>query len=116
MACAAALATLDVYADEGLLERVGELASHWEDALHSLKGEPNVIDIRNLGLMGAVELTPEAGKPGKRGYDVFLKCFEMGVYARVAGDVLAISPPLIAEESHVEQAVETLRKAIRAVA
>ncbi len=116
VAIAAGLATLDVYKEEGLFERGAALAPMFQEALHSLKDEPNVIDIRNIGLMGAVELAPEAGKPGKRGYDVFLKCFEMGVYCRVAGDVLAFSPPLIAEEKHVEEAVETLRKAIRAVA
>jgi len=116
VAIAAGLATLEVYKEEDLFERGAALSPMFQEALHSLKDEPNVIDIRNIGLMGGVELAPEEGKPGKRGYDVFLKCFEMGVYARVAGDVLAFSPPLIAEESHVEQAVETLRKAIRAVA
>ena len=116
VAIAAGLATLDVYKEEDLFERGNKLAPMFQEAVHSLKGEPNVIDIRNIGLMGAVELAPEAGKPGKRGYDVFLKCFEMGVYTRVAGDVLAFSPPLIAEEKHVEEAVETLRKAVRAVA
>lgn len=116
VAIAAGLATLDVYKEEGLFERGHQLAPMFQEAMHSLKGEPNVIDVRNIGLMGAVEMAPEAGKPGKRGYDVFLKCFEMGVYSRVAGDVMALSPPLIAEEAHVEEAVETLRKAIRAVA
>ena len=116
VAIAAGLATLDVYKEEDLFERGNKLAPMFQEAVHSLKDEPNVIDIRNIGLMGAVELAPEAGKPGKRGYDVFLKCFEMGVYTRVAGDVLAFSPPLIAEEKHVEEAVETLRKAVRAVA
>ena len=116
LAIAAGLATLDVYKEDGLFERGHALAPAFQEAVHSLKGEPNVIDIRNIGLMGAVEVAMEDGKPGKRGYDIFLKCYENGVYCRVAGDVLAFSPPLIAEEHHVEEAVEALRKALRATA
>ncbi len=98
LACAAALATLDVYADEGLLERVGELASHWEDALHSLKGVRNVIDVRNIGLMGAVELAPRDGAVGARGFDAHCKAFfEEDLLVRFTGDILAMSPPLIVE-------------------
>jgi beta-alanine--pyruvate transaminase len=115
VAVAAGLATLDVYKEDGLFERAAALAPAFQEALHSLKGEPHVIDIRNIGLMGAVEMAPIAGQAGKRGYDAFLKCFENGVYLRLTADTLAFSPPLIAEESHIEQAVECLRKVLRAL-
>jgi len=113
LAVAAGLATLDVYKEEGLFGRGNDLAPVLQDAVHSLKGEPHVIDIRNIGLMAAVELAPIDGAPGKRGYDAFLKAYEAGVYIRLAGDVLAFSPPLIAEPSHIEIMVETLRKVLR---
>ena len=115
LAVAAGLATLDVYRDEGLFARGHALAPAFQEMVHSLKGEPNVTDIRNIGLMAAVDLAPYPGESGKRGYDVFLKCYEEGAYIRLTGDTMALSPPLIANESHVEQAVETLRKAIRSV-
>ncbi|TJX73263.1 MAG: aspartate aminotransferase family protein, partial [Mesorhizobium sp.] len=79
IACAAALGTLDTYKEEGLLTRGEELAPYWEDALHSLKGEPHVIDIRNIGLIGAIELAPIAGSPTKRAFSAFVKAFERGV-------------------------------------
>jgi beta-alanine--pyruvate transaminase len=97
VACAAALATLDVYAKEGLLTRAASLAAEWENAVHSLRGLPHVIDVRNYGLIGAVELEPRAGKPGTRGFEVFLKCFERGLMVRQTGDTIAMSPPLIIE-------------------
>ena len=113
LAVAAGLATLDVYKEEGLFERGASLAPVLEDAVHSLKGEPHVIDIRNIGLMAGVELAPIPGQPGKRGYNAFLKAFEAGVYIRLSGDTLAFSPPLIAENQHIETMVETLRKVLR---
>jgi beta-alanine--pyruvate transaminase len=113
LAVAAGLATLDVYKEEGLFERAASLAPVLEDAVHSLKGEPHVIDIRNIGLMAAVELAPIPGQPGKRGYDAFLKAFEAGVYIRLSGDTLAFSPPLIAEKEHFEVMIETLRKVLK---
>ncbi len=113
LAVAAGLATLDVYKEDDLFNRGAALAPVLEDAVHSLKGEPHVIDIRNIGLMAAVELAAVPGAPGKRGYDAFLKAYEAGVYIRLAGDVLAFSPPLIAEASHIETMVETLRKVLR---
>src|ERR1700742_2711685 len=97
LACAAALATLDVYAKESLLTRAASMAAEWEDAVHSLRARPHVIDIRNYGLIGAVELEPRAGKPGARAFEVFLECFERGVMVRVTGDTIALSPPLIVE-------------------
>jgi beta-alanine--pyruvate transaminase len=113
VACAAALATLDIYAKEGLLSRAGSLAAEWEDAVHSLRGLPHVLDIRNYGLIGAVELEPRAGKPGARAFEVFLKCFERGVMVRQTGDTIAMSPPLIIQSKQIARIVETLGAVIR---
>ena len=112
LACAAALATLDVYAREGLLTRAAEVSPRWEQAVHSLRGLPNVIDIRNYGLIGAIELQAREGKPGARGYEVFTQCFEKGVLVRQTGDVIALSPPLIIEDAHIDKIVSTLRDVI----
>jgi beta-alanine--pyruvate transaminase len=116
VSCAAALATLDIYAKEGLLTRVASIAREWEDAVHTLRGLPHIIDIRNYGLIGAVELEPRAGKPGSRAYDVFLECFERGVLVRQSGDIIALSPPLVIESKQISRIVETLGEAIRKVA
>ena len=88
------------------------MAPKFEEALHSLKNEPNVIDIRNMGMIGAVELEPVAGTPPTRAYDVFLDCWHNDVVVRFTGATIAMSPPLIMEEQHIEQLVETLRQAI----
>ena len=116
LACAAGLATLETYADEGLLTRASQLQSYFGEALHSLKGEPNVIDIRNFGLVGGVELTPLAGEPTKRALGVFLDCWDKGVMLRYTGDIIAVSPPLIIERQQIDQIVDTLRGAIRRAA
>jgi beta-alanine--pyruvate transaminase len=112
LACAASLATLDTYAEEGLLTRGREMAGVFEEAVHSLRGLPNVIDVRNLGLVGGIELAPIAGEPGKRGFQVFLDCWEHGVLVRNTGDTIALSPPLIIEKQHIEHIVSTLAGAI----
>jgi beta-alanine--pyruvate transaminase len=112
-ACAAALATLDIYAKESLLTRAAELAPRWENAVHSLKGLPHVVDIRNYGFIGAVELEPRPGKPATRAFDVFLKCFERGVMVRQTGDTIAMSPPLIIEPAQMARLVEVVGQAIR---
>ncbi len=112
LACAASLATLDTYAEEGLLSRGREMAGVFEEAVHSMRGLPNVIDVRNLGLVGGIELAPIAGEPGKRGFQVFLDCWEHGVLVRNTGDTIALSPPLIIEKQHIEQIVGTLAGAI----
>ncbi|MGE0595907.1 MAG: aspartate aminotransferase family protein [Hyphomonadaceae bacterium] len=114
LACAAGIATLDTFRDEGLFERAAELAPYWEDALHSLRGEPHVVDIRNLGLIGGIELAPRAD--GGRAGEVFRKCFDAGVFIRFTGDVLAFSPPFIIEKAQIEQIADTLRTTLRAVA
>jgi beta-alanine--pyruvate transaminase len=115
-ACAAALATLDVYAKEGLLTRAASLSLEWENAVHSLRGLPHVIDVRNYGLIGAVELEPRAGKPGTRAFEVFLKCFERGIMVRQTGDTIAMSPPLIIDSKQIARLVETLAAVLRETA
>jgi beta-alanine--pyruvate transaminase len=113
VACAAALATLDIYTKEGLLTRAASLASEWEDAMHTLRGLPHVIDVRNYGLIGAVELESRPGKPGARAFEVFLECFERGVMVRQTGDTIAMSPPLIIDSKQIAHIVETLGAVIR---
>ncbi len=108
VASAAALATLETYKDEGLLTRGAELAPYFEEALHSLKGLPHVIDIRNIGLVGAIELEPIAGQPTKRAFSAFLKAFETGLLIRTTGDIIALSPPLIIEKEQIDQIVSML--------
>ncbi len=115
LATAAAVATMDIYEQEGLFERGKDLAPYFEEAVHSLKGLPHVIDIRNLGLMCGVELAPVAGHPGKRAYEAFLKCYEKGVLVRSAGETVALTPPLIATRQHVDQIVGTLGDALKAM-
>ncbi|MBK0023640.1 aspartate aminotransferase family protein [Brucella pseudogrignonensis] len=116
VACAAGLATLEIYAEEGLLTRGAELAEHWQNALHSLKGAPNVIDIRNLGLVGAIELSSREGAVGARAYDVFVDCFKKGLLIRVTGDVIALSPPLIVEKEQIDTIVSMIGDALKRAA
>jgi beta-alanine--pyruvate transaminase len=103
VACAASLATLDIYEQEGLFQRAGEMAGYWEDAVHSLQGLPHVIDIRNLGLVAGIELAGIAGKPGDRAFECFLRCYERGLLVRTTGDIIALSPPLIIEKHHIDE-------------
>lgn len=116
LACAAGIATLDTYAEEGLLTRAAELQGYFAEAVHSLKGEPNVIDVRNFGLVGGIELAPLPGEPTKRAFGVFLDCYDKGLMVRSTGDIVALSPPLIIEREHIDQIVDTLRGAIRRAA
>ena len=106
MACAAALGTLDTYEEEGLLTRASELADYWESSIHSLKGHPHVIDIRNIGLVGAIELETIPGEPTKRAMNAMVKAFEKGLLIRTTGDIIALSPPLIIEKSEIDQIFE----------
>jgi len=115
IACAAALGTLDTYKEEGLLTRGEELAPYWEDALHSLKGEPHVIDIRNIGLIGAIELAPIAGSPTKRAFSAFVKAFERGALIRTTGDIIALSPPLIITKGQINELIDHVREVLRAI-
>ncbi len=112
LACAAGLATIGIYEREGLLTRVASIEEEWADAVHSLKDLPNVIDIRNIGLIGAIELKPREGAPGARAYDVMVACFEAGLLLRVTGETIALSPPLIVESKHIDRIVTTLRSVL----
>ncbi len=115
LACAAALAALDVFRDEKLYERAASLAPQFEEALHGLRDCPNVKDIRNIGLMGAVELTSREGAPGTRAYDAMVKAFEMGLVIRITADTIALSPPLIAEPAHLDELFSMLREVLKAI-
>jgi beta-alanine--pyruvate transaminase len=110
---AAALATLDIYQDEGLLTRGAELAGYFADALHGLKGLPHVIDVRNIGLVGAVELEPIQGQPAKRAFEAFLNAYESGLMIRTTGDIIAMSPPLIIEKPQIDELVEKLAAVLK---
>jgi beta-alanine--pyruvate transaminase len=115
VACAAGIATQDIYEREGLLTRGAELAQQWEDAVHSLRDAPNVIDIRNVGLVAGIELEPRNGAPGARGFEALVKAFEKGILIRVTGDIIALSPPLIIEPKHIDQLITTLRDVLKAL-
>ncbi len=115
VAAAAALATLDIYQEEDLFNRANDLAPYWEEAMHSLKDCKHVIDIRNLGLIGAIELQSVEGKPTARAFEAFLKAYEKGVLIRTTGDIIALSPPLIIEKSQIDQIVDTLRDVLNSL-
>ena len=116
LAAAAAVASVDVHVKEDLAGRARAMEPYFEEAAHSLKGLPNVVDIRNYGLVAAVEMQGRAGKPTDRGMRVFHRCFDAGVLTRSTGDTIALSPPLIVEKHHVDRIFETLGEAIRAEA
>jgi beta-alanine--pyruvate transaminase len=116
LACAAGLATLDVYRDEGLFARAAELAPYWEDAVHSLRSARHVVDVRSIGLVGAVELAPRKDAPGARAAEVFKRCFDDGLLTRYTGETIALSPPLIIEKAQIDEVVEKLGRAIDATA
>jgi beta-alanine--pyruvate transaminase len=113
MAAAACLATLDTYHEELLLTRAAKLAAYWEERLHALRGLPHVIDIRNIGLIGAVEFAPKPEAPGARAYDRFVRCFEAGLLVRQTGDIIALSPPLIITESQIDELFEAFTTVLR---
>ena len=111
-ASAALIATLQIYEREKLFERARGLETYWEDSVHMLRQAPNVADVRNIGLVGGVELKPVEGRPGARGNDVYRRAFEQGLLVRVTGDTIALSPPLIISEAQIDEAVEKLGTAI----
>jgi len=115
VACAAGLATLKVYEEEGLLTRVKELEPYWQEQAHSLKSLPNVIDIRNIGLIAAIELAPREGAVGARGFEVHLKAWERGAYMRVTGDIIALAPPLIIEKPQIDALFDCLRGVLKEI-
>jgi beta-alanine--pyruvate transaminase len=115
VACAAGLATLKIYREEGLFQRAAEMAPYWEGALHSLKGRPRVVDIRNVGLLGAVELEAVPGEAGKFAQAVHAHCFDRGVIVRAVGETVVMSPPLIIERAQVDQIVASISDALGAI-
>jgi len=116
VACAAGLATLKVYEEEGLLTRVKDLEPYWQEQAHALKGLPNVIDIRNIGLIAAIELAPREGAVGARGFEAHLQAWERGAYVRVTGDIIALAPPLIIEKPQIDQLFEVVRGVLGSIA
>ena len=115
LACAAASAVLDIYRDENLFERSAELSPYWEEGVHSLKGLPNVVDIRNLGLAAGIDLAP-SGPVGTRGYAAFTKAFDLGLMVRQSGDAIAMSPPLVIEKAQIDEIIDITAQTIKAVA
>jgi beta-alanine--pyruvate transaminase len=115
VACAAGLAALDIYEKEGLLARREPLEKLWQEVMHALRGSPHVVDVRTIGLVAGIELTPRDGAPGARAYDVFTDCFKRGTLIRVTGDIIALSPPLIVKPEHIQEIASTLEEALRRV-
>jgi beta-alanine--pyruvate transaminase len=114
VACAAAIATLNLFKEEQLFERAGQMGKVLGDAMHSgFMGLPNVVGIRSLGLAGAVELASIAGSPGKRAYDIFMDCFKHGVLVRPAADNIVICPPYIVEAAQIDRIVSVVADAIK---
>ena len=113
IAAACGIATLETYKQEGLFERAHELEPYWQDALHSLRGLPHVIDIRNMGLIGAVELEGIPGEPTKRGFEAFLRAYDKGILVRTTGDIIAMSPPLIISRPEIDQLIGTLAEVLQ---
>ena len=116
IAAAAACATLDVYRDETLFERAAQLTPHFENEIHKLDNHKYVKDVRNLGLVGGIELHSRDGQVGARAYEVFVKCYEAGVLIRVTGDIIAISPPLIINEAQISEIFDTIARVLDTVA
>ena len=112
-ACAAGLAALDIYAREGLFARAREMEKVLEDAVHTLRGLPHVVDIRNIGMAAAVELEPREGRPIERAFEAYLRCFERGVLVRNTGDTIALAPPLIVTPDQISEIVETLGNVLK---
>jgi beta-alanine--pyruvate transaminase len=116
LACAAGIATLGIYRDDGLFARAADLAPYWEEAVHSLRDRRHVSDIRTLGLVAGIELESRPGKPGARAYDAFTRCFEKGLLTRTTGDIIALSPPLIVERAQIDQICDTIAETLDEVA
>ena len=117
LACAAGLATLDVYRDERLFERAKALEPKLADAAMSLKGLPNVVDIRTVGLAAGIDLAPRPDGAGKRAFEALDRAFnEQSLMIRIAGDTIALSPPLIVSEAEIGEIIERLARVIKAVA
>jgi len=115
LAAAAGLATLDLYKSEGIFEHAASLHSYWEEAVHSLKGKRNIIDIRNMGIVAGIELEPRPGAPTKRATELFQKCFDNGLLVRATGDIIALSPPLILQKAHIDEMVGRISELVETI-
>lgn len=115
LAAAAGLATLDVYENEGLFQRAADLMPYWQDAVHSLKGLPHVIDIRDMGLVAGIELEPRPDAPGARAMEAFHRAFDEGILIRVTADVIALSPPLIISRDQIDELIDRLSSIIKTI-
>jgi beta-alanine--pyruvate transaminase len=115
IAAACGIATLETYREEGLFDRARDLEGYWQEAIHSLRGLPHVIDIRNMGLIGAVELDGIPGEPTKRAFSAFLKAYEKGILIRTTGDIIAMSPPLIISRAQIDELIGTLGEVLKAL-
>ena len=113
LASAAASATLDLYREEQIFQRAASLSEYFQDAAHSLRGLPHVIDIRSIGLVAGIELQPMTDKPGARAFEAFLRCFDKNVLIRTTGETIALSPPLIAEKKHIDQLFGTIADVLK---
>jgi beta-alanine--pyruvate transaminase len=114
LACAAAIATLDVFKEEGIFQAAADMSDYFEQAAHNLRGLPNIKDIRNLGLVCGIELEPQTGKTSTRAYDIFEKCFwEKDVLVRTTGDIIALSPPLIINKEQIDRLFSKIAEAVR---
>ncbi|MBC7859999.1 MAG: aspartate aminotransferase family protein [Burkholderiaceae bacterium] len=116
LACAAALATLEVFEEQKILEHAAGMQAYWADAVHSLKGLPHVIDLRSIGLIAGIELAPIPGKPGARAFDAFRQAFAAGVLIRTTGDIIALSPPLVLEKQHIDELFGKLAQVLKNLA
>ena len=112
LAAAAAVATLDLFKQEGLFERAAQLAPYLEQCAHSLRGLPHVIDVRNIGLVAGIELEPISGKPTARAFEAFVRAYQKGVLIRTTGDTIALSPSLIIEKNQIDQLFDTVREVL----
>jgi beta-alanine--pyruvate transaminase len=114
VACAAGVAALDLLVSENAIARVRELAPHFENEVHALKGARNVVDIRNYGLAAGFTIAAWPGEPAKRPFEIAMKCLEKGVYVRYGGDTIQLAPPFISEKAEIDRVLDVLADAINA--
>jgi beta-alanine--pyruvate transaminase len=117
LACAAAIATLDVYAEDGLFDRAATLSPQWEDRLHALRGKPHIVDLRNVGLIAAIEFSAREGEaPGVRAFDFYRSCFQRGLFVRATGDIIALSPPLTITPGQIDDMFDIIETSLHDLA
>lgn len=116
LACAAALATLDIFEQDNILEHAQSMLAYWQDAVHALRGLPHVIDIRTIGMIAGIELASIADKPGVRAHNALHRAFDAGILIRVTGDIIALSPPLVLEKKHIDELFGKLGQILKTLA